>query len=528
MGLTMARDSTDWYERLTPKERQVLEAYAELHSYESVARALGKSESAVDQQLLAARRKMGVTSTAEAMYLLAERTARLRASIEQAAESMKVRDDGLAPSRMRRAWMLAAACLITISSIAILLATTFHGGAKAKLPPIDAGYENPSDEELARRVLTLRKAGSGTDQMRARVAAVTALCDRAWLVMWGPREDSFVAIMSDCAPDIRTAFNWAVINDADTAIRIVGNGHRLFSRVDALSDWSQMIDQALALKRAKPSLAYGRALCGVALAHWKDDPGRGFQAAQKALEVFKITLGSEWDQANAERHIGLCCVGGSLDEGLGYYRRALASFNRLGDSRGRAQTMLSLGQAGYDDKDAQIGIRWDLLAAYEFRKLRNKRCLNEAVAEISKNEKFVRVSSENISLFREIRSELASTASDRYHDGEIRQQMEILAHCIRIDILTQDHTSLSEDVELILINDGDHSLDPEVAAELLGYDEAMSIPIGRSIDKRIYWHWENKIWVAKGRLLTPGQALAVAARLFASPEVSGAGPLEPR
>ncbi|MFI5385507.1 MAG: sigma factor-like helix-turn-helix DNA-binding protein, partial [Fimbriimonadales bacterium] len=46
----MARDSFDWYERLSPKEREVLETYADEHSYESVARALGKSKSAVDQQ----------------------------------------------------------------------------------------------------------------------------------------------------------------------------------------------------------------------------------------------------------------------------------------------------------------------------------------------------------------------------------------------------------------------------------------------------------------------------------------------
>ena len=61
----------DWYQLLSPKEREVLEAYAELHSYKAVAAALGRSESAVDQRLTHARRKMGACSTAEAMSMLA-------------------------------------------------------------------------------------------------------------------------------------------------------------------------------------------------------------------------------------------------------------------------------------------------------------------------------------------------------------------------------------------------------------------------------------------------------------------------
>src|SRR5438045_5093350 len=82
----MTQDSLDWYDRLSPKEREVLEAYAREHSYEAVARALRKTESVVDQQLLSARRKMGVCSTAEAMFKLAERKATRLGASENGAE----------------------------------------------------------------------------------------------------------------------------------------------------------------------------------------------------------------------------------------------------------------------------------------------------------------------------------------------------------------------------------------------------------------------------------------------------------
>ena len=62
----------NWIKQLSPKELEVLEAYSVHHSYEAVARALGKSFSVVDQQLLSARRKMGAASTAHALLLLAE------------------------------------------------------------------------------------------------------------------------------------------------------------------------------------------------------------------------------------------------------------------------------------------------------------------------------------------------------------------------------------------------------------------------------------------------------------------------
>lgn len=75
----MGNESDDWYARLSRAEREVLESYSKHHSYIAVARVLGKSESVVDQQLLSARRKMDVISTAEAMYKLADRNARLTA-----------------------------------------------------------------------------------------------------------------------------------------------------------------------------------------------------------------------------------------------------------------------------------------------------------------------------------------------------------------------------------------------------------------------------------------------------------------
>ena len=86
----------DWYDRLSRAEREVLEAYAEHHGYKAVARALGKSESVVDQQLTSARRKMDVVNTAQAMSMLAERKARLAAEAarELLSEGSEVRNGG--------------------------------------------------------------------------------------------------------------------------------------------------------------------------------------------------------------------------------------------------------------------------------------------------------------------------------------------------------------------------------------------------------------------------------------------------
>src|SRR5579862_7512898 len=63
----------NWYGKLSPKEREALEAYATCHSYKAVANKLRKSIRTVDNQLTSARAKMGVGSMAEAMFLLAER-----------------------------------------------------------------------------------------------------------------------------------------------------------------------------------------------------------------------------------------------------------------------------------------------------------------------------------------------------------------------------------------------------------------------------------------------------------------------
>src|SRR5262249_600592 len=106
-------------------------------------------------------------------------------------------------------------------------------------------------------------------------------------------------------PEVDVAFSWSLANDPDLAVRIVGNGHRLFSRCAGLRAWPTMIDRALAT-RAHHGLEYGRALCGVALAHWLDAPEHGRKAASAALALFREISGSEWDRANALRHVGLC------------------------------------------------------------------------------------------------------------------------------------------------------------------------------------------------------------------------------
>ena len=383
-------ENIDWFDRLTPKEREVLETYARKHSYKAVAQTLGKSPNVVDQQLASVRRKMGVSSIAEAMYMLAERNARLSVDPGEPSARQSADQDSAAVPRTRDSGARWSSRLTTLSIVAgacigIALASFAHRTSAIATTRI------LSADELTNRIIGRRgEVGEQIEANRARL--VGELSDLAWQAMWGPDEDHVLGCLSEVEPEVRAGFEWSVQNDPDLAVRIVGNGHRLFSRLDGLSKWPDMLDRAISNPRATRGLEYGRALCGSAFAHWDDAPKHGFERAEEALKIFKQLPGSDWEEANALRHMGLCSAK-NITGRLALYDRARQIFERLGDDRGRAHVMLGIAQSGYDGRLGEkrpvpvvaTQTDWALKAADAFRSLKNENMLNEALGEVDRS-----------------------------------------------------------------------------------------------------------------------------------------------
>lgn len=495
----------DWYDTLTPKEREVLEAYAKLHAYQAVANHLGKSVNVVDQQLASVRRKLGVNSMAEAMYLLAERKAGLATSakVEPAPEPFSRE-----PPRVRpRVWPYLA-----VLACALLVAV-FVWAAQP-------GHSNPSGtadaEELSHEIIALRTSGLPKDDLAARQSQlVRALCARAWADMWGPREDYTRDRMADVAPEIRQAFDWSLRNDPDTALAIIGDGHRIFSRLDAFHDWPTMLDRALANPGTDRGLEYGRALCGVAFAHWQDDPDRGYAAAQSALQVFRSLPDSEWEQANAIRHMGLCSR--TYRERISLYHQALAIFERLHDSRGQAHVLLGFAQSGwYTDSGgptrAAQRIDFALRASELFRKLHNASMLREALAEVERDERLATLPAQFNPLRVRVRNVYVAMAAESLGERQIAQQLSYLVRCVTLDVELRDRKLLRMDLETMLRNPTGRPPNPEAAAKLLGAYSVLPKNGASTWTPPIPASAKEIAWFQIGRTMPPSDIVRMAAQ----------------
>jgi DNA-binding CsgD family transcriptional regulator len=502
----MVTETLDWYDRLSPKEREVLEAYAQFHSYEAVARRLRKSESSVDQQLLSARRKMGVVSTAEAMYLLAERRARIAGT-----NTMPVAEGSVqrhVPARRRS--------LLARAAVGVLLVSTIIAGL--------LNYSSSaSPAELRAQITRLRSPTGGTlvsEQDAARRSALVAeLCDRAWAEMWGPGEDAVMNAMSDVAPDIRAAFNWSATHDPDTAVRIIGNGHRVFNRLTALSDWQDMADRAVALQRAEHGVWYARALCGVAFAHWMDDRVRAYKAANQAFLIFRATPGYGWDEANALRHMGLCCVPNRA-AAFAFYGRALNIYQGLRDRRGLAMTQLSFGQASFGEGASELPdiaerVNWEATAADGFRSLRNRNMLDEAIAEIDRRILDPKWDDRYLAVRAKGRAELLTSANECFHEHSMMSGITFAVHCLQVDCQMRLDANVKEDLELIWSAQYDLSLNQVALNRLTGYYQSLCRKIGRH-GVKIPKADADIPEVTRGTSMTVQQMLDAAAHLTSS------------
>jgi DNA-binding CsgD family transcriptional regulator len=524
----MTNDTQDWYGQLTAKEREVLEAYAVRHSYDAVAKALGKSESVVDRQLMSARRKMGVTSTAEAMFLLAARKAQLEGpTVAAYAENINPKGERetvpFPAAQSRKAhyiiWAVAV-CGILVAVGATLKDVVRSHASGTRTAGNDADLKSLTPDALKTRIEQLRRAPASSRgaAMESVLSAqsVVELCDRAWEAKWGPSEDYIVSTLTAVAPDVRAAFEWALVHDPDMAIHIIGNGHRLFSRIPALHDWSDMLDRALS-NEVKHGVEYGRALCGVAFAHWRDDNPRALKAAESAVALFARLPNSELDEANALRHEGFCLAAVSTISALKLDRQVLAIYQRLGDTRGVAQAELTLGQAGGlsgagIDPVAADRVGWCLKAAGEFRKLRNRNCYNECIAEIQRNEGSIPHQSAWIRLRRSMRDELTLAAQGQAQARMIHEEMELEVHSLKIDCELDDSAHVADDIESLLTNRTTIRINRVAADQLIDYYRWLCRKLRRTVH-RDFWDPRPGDAAGRGAKLTARDVVAAAIRL---------------
>lgn len=431
-------------------------AYSLEHSYKAVAKRLGKSQSVVDHQLLSARKKMGVTSMAEAMFLLAERNARA------GGESRATSDSHLGPEpeprvsrkghRASKRATLAAIAGISILALGVVWICYWLGAR----PP---NYVRLSDEEIVSRIRALHRSDEEVpenwSQSKERVSLVTLIADRSWREMWGPEEDHLKSLAEPISSDVIAAFQWALAHDPDAAVQIIGNGHRLFSLIPELREWSRkMVDSARTLQATTRQVEFGRVLCGVALVHWQDNRPLTRKAGAEAFRIFANVPDRDkvWDEANALHHESLGYE--SLDRvRLDLCSRALSLWTESGDARGIAQGWLSLAQAGWDgpnhdDPAAAATAAYNALS--QFMDLRNENMINEATVELSHKISLLSGSIQNRGLSLKVRAVFAKLARGKHISHQFTEQFALLADCIEIDERSGERNDLLEDVNSLL------------------------------------------------------------------------------
>ena len=139
----------------------------------------------------------------------------------------RARSAGLWKLQARSVQLVAIAALITALTFS-LLASRDARRSPANLAGVQPELESYTAPELARQLRALRSEDpvtSGLSQVRRRQAELArALAREGWNAMWTSSEIQVMQSMASVAPDIRIAFDWALTNDPETVLDIVGSG----------------------------------------------------------------------------------------------------------------------------------------------------------------------------------------------------------------------------------------------------------------------------------------------------------------
>lgn len=355
----MDTEPSDWYERLSPKEREVLETYSEKHSYEAVARALHKSESVVDQQLLSARRKMGVASTAEAMYLLAQRKALLTGKAHpqrQVADgSDLVAEEPRRQIAIRRApWISLALLLAACLGAALAISTVYP-----KQSPI------PAYRDFAELNFAAKSLDGGAESVELQTRLMERFAELAWNASYGPEEEEWVRHAQEWKARIESTLSTLSTKEPDAVSSICGKLYRIAYL--AKLDIEPYLTESLSRSANANTEDYVRALNAASYIHAGPE---GVRLANRAAQI-AYSL-KDWEgYYNAIRLRGFSRA--VEDENSHFrddYLRALRGFEALEKPRMVALTYLCLGitLGGQTNKN----VEWAGTALRSFRKIGNR------------------------------------------------------------------------------------------------------------------------------------------------------------
>src|SRR5437588_5996895 len=203
--------------------------------------------------------------------------------------------------RPRKVWLAIAAFCGTLMALIILIGSVERLRASNSIAL--ASSVSPTDtatfDQLVARVKALRDLSS-TNLNEIAVAhqrqrLVEEISVRCWTAMWGPTEDYVKTSLVSVAPDIRQTLDWDFAHDPQSAVRILGNCHRILCKVTGFVDWKSLLDKAASVVIDWNAQETGRLFCGIAFAHWNDDAARGFAYAQKAERIFERIPNADWD-----------------------------------------------------------------------------------------------------------------------------------------------------------------------------------------------------------------------------------------
>ncbi|HTQ10265.1 MAG TPA: tetratricopeptide repeat protein [Fimbriimonadaceae bacterium] len=408
---------------------------------------------------------------------------------------------------------------MTVASLA--MASVMFGHHSISATQAIARSPGPSAAAVALRILEIERSSTSDPKRRAQsqAEAVGELSDKLWEDMWGPSEtEDAQEVLPTVSRQITESFDWACRHDPDLAVRIIGNGHRIFKLAGpCMAGWPEMISRALSLGQARKGIEYGRLCCGFAFSEVYT-PGsdqralaNGFRMSQEARDIFGRIHGADWDEANALRHMGMCCVKQDRARAKRLYEQALGIYEQLQDPRGIAQTKLSLAQMqpiaetarGYENRgllvldainacratgsDDMLGEAWGELRIYSFFQSSSRRLLEKFRSE-----------------------ELArASASGSQHDAPSR--MLALIDCMEIDGKVKDDPDLARDIEVAFHDTQGVGVRQLAAAQVSGFYDRLCDRIGRTKDPRVlHYRVDSQKAFDAGRSMSDTQFLKMA------------------
>jgi len=107
----------------------------------------------------------------------------------------------------------------------------------------------------------------------------------AWEEAYGPREETWRAVIAPKADRLVEVMRWAVAGDPAQAVRIGGALERYFLLINRQSEWADLLREALAKAPPAPSAAYARAQIALAIASPGTDPEANFNRLHEAQRM---------------------------------------------------------------------------------------------------------------------------------------------------------------------------------------------------------------------------------------------------